>query len=475
MPPRSVHPATWLAAAVTLWLVALALELTRAGLGASLAEHEGRAIVQAFVVGSTLALAIALPSAVLAYPLARVVPVPWLVGLALVSPLARAHGVLALGTSPGLGASVLAGMGEAVPIAAAFVALVLRTRPLAWLEAAADLGASPWARFRQVEWPSVRIGVGVAAAWVGLRSLGDVVGPEVAGGGKVYGPGLLLRDAIGFDGAPGRAAVLVLVQLAVGLLLAWWATGREGVVVSVRRERGHLGVGRGLLVAALAGVLLSAVSIGGLLPALEPGWGRADGLLLERLPTTFGLAAITAGLAAVAALMAADPRAPSRATRALLFLPLALPPSVIGLGTLAVAANHGLGPSHALTVIALAPWSIALGFTTGWLMRGRVPARLLEAAADLGAGRRQRFARIRLPLAQPAAVAAAALAFAWVLADRAITGFTTPPGGGTVASGLAAIVHAGEWATAVRWSLLLALVPLGLAASAVVLGRRSTP
>lgn len=475
VPPRTAHPSTWLALVVLGWLVVLGHELAHQAFSATLAGHEIAAVRSSLVTGITVAVTIAVPSALLAYPLARSVSAPWLLGLALVSPLARAYGSLALGLTPGFGASVLAGVGEAIPIAALLVGLVLRGRPLAWLEAAADLGASRWARWWRVEWPCVRVAVGVAAVWVGLRALGDAVIPEVAGGGKLYTPGLLLRDAINSDGAPPRAAALVMAQLVTGFAIAWWATGHQLTGAWMGRERGALPTGRGLRAASVVGVLLCIATPGALVPALTLAWGRADDLVLQQFPVTIGLALATAVVAAIAALAAADPRMPPRVVRALLFVPLALPPSLVGLGTLAVAAAYGFGPSYTLTLVALVPWAVALGSTSGWLLRGRLPARLFEAAADLGASPWQRFVRIRLPLAIPAMLAAGVLAFAWVVADRAITGFTTPPGGGTVAATLAAIVHGGAWAAAVRWLVLLAAVPLGLVALTKILLRRAEP
>lgn len=468
---RYCHPATVAALLVltvlAVWMTALVSSVPG---GSRMAAGEWSALRSSLGIGMELAATTAGVSAVLAYPLARYVPVPWLVGLALVSSVARAYGILALDLAPGFWAASLALASEGVPLMALLLALALRGRPLAWLDAAADLGARPWQRLWRIEWPACRGALALGAVWIGLRALGDAVVPEIAGGGFVYTPALVLRDAMGADAAPRRAAILVAALIATAAAVAWWATGRADASDLARTERSPRSGGR--VGPALAGALALGCATAwlGLVQDLEWGWTGGDALLAGRLPTTLVLGLVVAVLAGLCGVAGAAPAAAPRAVMAIIFIPLALPPSVVGQLALSAWRSWGGTPGSVLTVMALAPTGLALGFACGWLLRGRRGARLVEAAADLGAGPVARFVRIRLPLAGPAAVAAALLTLAWVVADRSITSYTTAPGQGTIAVALATVVHGGQWSVAVRWALGLAIAPLFCAAVAIRVG-----
>ncbi|MCA9661863.1 MAG: ABC transporter permease subunit, partial [Myxococcales bacterium] len=134
--------------------------------------------------GRSLALAatVALLACAGAYPLARALPAPLLFALFLISPLARALGVLGLGLAPGALAVALAELAGALPLAALLVLLRLRALDPRWLEAAADLGAGPWTRWRTITLPLLRPTLASAALWSALVSVGDIATLELAGG-----------------------------------------------------------------------------------------------------------------------------------------------------------------------------------------------------------------------------------------------------------------------------------------------------
>ncbi|MBI2921611.1 MAG: ABC transporter permease [Planctomycetes bacterium] len=92
----------------------------------------------------------------------------------------------------------------------------------ALLDAAADLGASPWQAFRRVTLPLSRPGIAAGSLLVFVPVLGEFVVPRLLGGGKVPMLGTLIEDQ--FLGKvrpnwPFGAALAVLLMLAVGAAL----------------------------------------------------------------------------------------------------------------------------------------------------------------------------------------------------------------------------------------------------------------
>jgi len=123
-----------------------------------------------------------------------------------------------------------------------------------------------------------------------------------------------------------------------------------------------------------------------------------------------------------------------RALRALVLVPLVLPPVVGGVALLLVLGRRGLVGQHlyAWTGLSL-PYSpaavvvaqtfVALPFlvlAVEGALRGADP-RYEEAAATLGASRWRRFTRISLPLVAPGVVAGAVLAWARALGEFGAT------------------------------------------------------
>jgi ABC-type Fe3+ transport system permease subunit len=480
-------------------------------LAALLAAAQGPAgptsLAQAAILRSTawtlgLGLGVGLGAAALAYPVARAVPVPLLVGAVMVTPLARALGVLGLGLAPGPLAAALALAAGAVPLAALVVRLRLQARPVRWLEAAADLGASAWARAWWIERPYLWPAAITAAAWVALQVLGDVTVLRTAGGGKVYGPALMARDALLRDGAPGRALLVVLVLLAVALAVAArLAHDLRALPAAAGRALGR-GLGRahgpfptlgGALGWALGWALWLAclLPLLGLVPAIVavPADPRGIERLLALVPSTLTLAvgvsvvAVPVAFGLVLALrrreaVASGSRGRGGLARAslgptlVLLLPLAVPPSVLGSLWLGAATRLGLQPGELLTAAAFVPAALALAYLAAFLLLRAVPGSLPAAAADLGAGPWGRLRLLWWPAARAALGVTALLTLAWIVGEPSIPAFTAGPGGSTLAMGLQVLGHGGDVGTLHRGCLVLALVPLGLGA-ALVLRRAS--
>jgi ABC-type Fe3+ transport system permease subunit len=476
---RALPGATWVALLLPLLAVAVPLAtLVEAALTSTGAAGPGEAAVLRST-GRVLALGVGVGAVAtaLAYPVARTVPVPLLVGAVMVTPLARALGVLGLGVAPGTTAAALGLTAGAVPLAALVVRLRLQARPARWLEAAADLGASAWARAWWIERPYLRPALATAMAWVTLQVLGDVTVLRLAGGGKVYGPALLARDALLRDGAPGRALLVVLVLLAVALGVAARLAHDlralpGGSPRAFGRARGPLrALGWALWLASLA-------PLAGLVPVIlaTPATPRGVDRLASLLPSTLALAlgvSVVAVVLAFGLVLSLRRRSPWAPTVALL-LPLALPPSVLGSLWLGAASHLGLQPGDPLTAVALLPAATALAYLAGLLLLRAVPPSLPAAAADLGAGPGRRLALVWWPLARGALVATALLTLAWIVGEPSIPAFTAGPGGSTLAMGLQVLAHGGDVGTLHRGCLVLALLPLGAGAGLVAWRRRGS-
>ncbi|HEY0134490.1 MAG TPA: ABC transporter permease subunit [Nannocystis sp.] len=470
------------AAAIAVWVVlSLGLPLWQLGQEA-LAVAGPAAPTWVFVLAGVRALALALAVAgiavVCAYPVARAVPSPVLLMLLLVSPLARALGVLGLGFVPGALAVILAQSSGAIPLAALVLQVRLRGRPVALLEAAADLGAGPWRRFRAIELPLLGPAFALAAGWSALVSIGDVTTLELAGGGKLYTLALLLRDAVLHEANPRRALAIVAVMLAVAVPCAL-AMARALAGLAGESSGGDRRPGRNLTVLGWCGVALSATPMLGLLASVTRGTGEGTGAMMLRgmlarsLVLTLACGAIAASLGFALALA----RRPSQAGRdpvaALLLLPLALPPVVYGALMLPAGRLLGLGPGPALTLLGLLPMRVALAYAGAVLAVAAVQREVIDGARDLGAGPMARLLRIWWPLLAPAGVALALVGFAHALADGSVPAFTAGPGGSTLAVGMAIVARGGEVDVVPRWALGLSLAPVGAVWLAVWTGARA--
>ena len=411
-----------------------------------------------------LAAAVAGVAVAAAYPVARAVPTAALLVLVLVAPLARALGVLGLGLAPGALAVFLAQSAGAIPLAALVVQLRLRGRPRAWLEAAADLGAGPWRRFRAVELPLLAPAFALAGGWAAVWALGDVTTLELAGGGKVYTLALLLRDAVLSDANPRRAAAIVAVMLAVALpCAAAIARGLAGLAGEATSDAPR--PGSGLRAAGWSGACLSAAPLAGLVCNLSfRSGGTGDPLLRSLLPQslalTLGCGALAAGLGFALALLH-RPRAGGRdGVAALVLLPLAVPPVVYGALMLGTGRLLGLGPGPGLTLLGLLPMRVALAYAGAAVAVAAVQREVVDSARDLGAGAGARLLRVWGPLLAPAGLALALVGFAHAVADGSVSAFTAGPGGSTLAVGMAIVARGGEVDVVPRWALGLSLAPV---------------
>ena len=104
----------------------------------------------------------------------------------------------------------------ALPIYAAMGRIDVRQ-----LEAAADLGAGPWSRFRRVTIPLSLPGAVAAFFLVFIPTVGEYITPRLVGGSETYMYGQLIQDFFGraASWAAGSAAAVIMLVVTVVLVL----------------------------------------------------------------------------------------------------------------------------------------------------------------------------------------------------------------------------------------------------------------
>ena len=213
---------------------------------------------------------------------------------------------------------------------------------------------------------------------------------------------------------------------------------REG---AGRRDAG-LGPPRGVAVLAVLAVVLIVLPLVGLV--LRAPWSRLADLALDPAIRTALRLSLTASLVALglsvllgvplAVVLARVPFRGRRIVRALVLLPMVLPPVVGGVALLAAYGRRGVvgGPLAALTgvtipfstaAVVLAATFVALPFLVVTVEGGvrQLDRGLEEAAATLGASRWTLLRRVVLPGLAPTLAAGAALAWARALGEFGAT------------------------------------------------------
>jgi molybdate transport system permease protein len=207
------------------------------------------------------------------------------------------------------------------------------------------------------------------------------------------------------------------------------------------------------------------------------------GLDWQALELTLRLAAVTTAILLVATVPLAGWLVLGRArvrplVEAAAMLPLALPPTVLGYYLLVL-----LGPRTAVGQWWMAVAGAPLAFSFGGLVVGsvlyslpfalqplvagfaQVPRALVEAAGLLGAGRVRVLLRVLLPLARPAVVASATLAFAHTVGELGVVlmlGGDIPGRTRTMSIALLDQVQGGDYGGARGTSLVLLGISAGL-------------
>ncbi len=105
--------------------------------------------------------------------------------------------------------------------------IALERIPTTYVEASADLGATPWQTFWRVTMPMALPGTVVGAMFCFVLAVGDFLAPELVGGtrGFTYGRLVFSQFGMAFNWPFGAALSVVLLIVALGVIL--WA-GRLG-------------------------------------------------------------------------------------------------------------------------------------------------------------------------------------------------------------------------------------------------------
>lgn len=308
----------------------------------------------------------------------------------------------------------------------------LQRRPRREQEAAAVLGASPRDAWWRVAWPVLRPGMAAAALLVYLFCFASFGVVHLLGGPDIDTLDTLLHaNLAGAFPREGRGAALAVVQVAVqaALLLGVLALERGAPRVqpsNLPPARSHpVATGAAVLAASVAAcipiaVLLGAFQVGGdwslaAWRALAGGPGHLAGFdLAHAVGLSLAYALASSVLALVLCIpLAYAPGRPGRIAQTFAFLPLGTSGVVLGFAFLLAftgrtwlpLTGNPLGIVAAHTLVALPIMArVVLPALHG------IDTRLDDAAAALGAGRRQRAWRLHAPLvAGPVAIG---LAFA---------------------------------------------------------------
>ena len=338
-------------------------------------------------------------------------------------------------------------------------AVVVRTVGTLWQhidprleEAATMLGASRREAFRRVTLPLLRPAVAAAAAIVFLFSFTSFGIVLVLGGPttatlevEIYRQATALLN---FE----VAAVLAIVQLiGVVSILALYARFQDAAAHSltlVPPRKPRPGPERRavmVVVSASSAFLLAplAVLVARSLQNSALGWRSLGGSTLTVSPisavgNSLRFAAVATAIAMVVGLAAAATIAyrKTRSSRwfdALLMLPLGTSAVTLGFGFL-VALDAPIDLRSWWMLVPIAHALVAIPFVVRLVapVVRSIPPRLREAAAMLGASPAQIWRRVDVPIASPAALAAAGFAFAVSMGEFGATAFTARPDAPTV-------------------------------------------
>ncbi len=374
------------------------------------------------------ALPLVIPSYVLAATLARVVS-EWL-------------GAPPTGVLPAVGVLVL----STAPLVQMTVASALRRGSAAEEEAAASLGASPWACFVAVHLPRLRPAVALSALIVALYAVSDFGAVAV-----LDAPVLTWRmyDAVARQDLP-RAAALGAVAFVVVLPLAlavWALRGgptHQGVANPRPPAQTPVGWASGLAVGSLGAAVVLAgvvVPVGTLLSWVVDGWQRqlpfAD--LTGPVLQTVGVAAVGSTVLVALAALPALPRG-GRWLEAAVYGSSVLPGILVAFGWVGAALGlaRGMGQSWLYGALLSSGVLLGLAYAARFLAEVHAPLRAgavrlddrLEAAVLLsGAPWRRWLSSVAWPRLRPSVRTAWLLGVVVIAKELPITLILGTPAG----------------------------------------------
>jgi len=381
----------------------------------------------------------------------------------------------------GLPGVVLAHVFLNLPLAARLLLQSWRAIPAEEFRLAAALGMTPATTFRVVELPMLRRAVPGALLAVFLLCLTSFAAVLVLGGGpRATTIELAIYQAFRFDFDLGRAALLGLVQVGLGLgaaLLALWAAplwpGRGLDRPVVRWDSGGPFARWGDLVALLLAGAFLALPIAAIVARGVPGLFDLPGSIpqaaVRSVLVALGATALTLALALPMSLHVAARRRRGRGalTESIGMLTLAASPLVMGTG-LFILLNPWVDPVRlALPVTALVNALMALPFA----LRALVPAaseaeaRFGRLADSLGLAGWPRFRVALLPRIGPALGFAAGLTAALSAGDLGVVTLFADPEAATLPLEMYRLMAAYRMEQAAGAALVLVALAFGLFAA----------
>jgi len=303
----------------------------------------------------------------------------------------------------GINGIVLAHVFFNAPLAARILLQAIESAPDSQRRVAAQLGLGRWWYWRAVEWPAVKpILPGLAALVFTLCFTSFAIVMTLGGGPAATTIEVAIYQSLRFEFDSGQAALLAMVQLIMCGFL-WWLAARHGLTASLlpdRRVASHrnkagssiwakLGDGAALSVFVLfLAMPLMAILVRGL-----PGMGTAlfpqgslsvDPALLDATLRSLAIA-LPAGLMSVSAALlilssgsVASRPTVTRFTDIASYLPLMVPPLVLGTGLFLLFRPSLGNSSEGLILVTLINAMMALPFVLQML---RGPLASLDPAS----------------------------------------------------------------------------------------------
>jgi len=119
-----------------------------------------------------------------------------------------------------------------LPFAILPVYLTLERIPQIFLQASADLGATPWTTFRKIVFPLALPGTIAGALFTFILAFGDFITPQMVGGttGFTFGRVIWSQFGLAYNWPFGAALATILLLTSLAIIgLAGYASSRQQV------------------------------------------------------------------------------------------------------------------------------------------------------------------------------------------------------------------------------------------------------
>lgn len=277
----------------------------------------------------------------------------------------------------GINGIVLAHVFFNAPLAARILLQAIEGAPVSQRRVAAQLGLGRWWYWRAVEWPAVKPVIpGLVALVFTLCFTSFAIVMTLGGGPAATTIEVAIYQSLRFEFDASQAALLAMVQLIICGCL-WWLAARQGMTASLLPNRrvalNRNKAGRSLAARVADGAVLgcfvlfltmplAAILFRGL-PGMSLNAALADATLRSlaiALPS--GLISVSAALLILACGTTTPKPAMTRLTDVTAYLPLMVPPLVLGTGLFLLFRPSLGNSSQGLVLVTLINAMMALPF-----------------------------------------------------------------------------------------------------------------